>query len=226
MIYYIQYLESNQIIPFVLAYILAIVVAMSVHEYAHARVAYAFGDDTAYLSGRLTLNPLAHINMLGFICFLLLGYGWATPVPVNSLKFKNKKYKLGMFCVSIAGVITNICLAFFLCGIYIITLQKINIGNNTSVMYFLNFFSEVGVSMNIYLFFFNLIPIPPLDGFNALNSIIKSPVNKVYRFLKNYGFQIFLLIIVVTNILGINLLGYLAKFVLGSFLEFWLKVIC
>ena len=100
----------EDLLPYLLAFMLALAIAMSIHEFAHAKVAYILGDDTAKLSGRLTLNPLAHISPIGLVCFLLVGYGWATPVPVNPLRFK--KYRLGMFLVSIAGVITNFIFAF------------------------------------------------------------------------------------------------------------------
>ena len=95
-------IETLTIIP-------GIVIAMSFHEFAHAYVAYKMGDDTARLSGRLTLDPVSHIDPVGFLMLLLGGFGWAKPVPINENNFRNKK--LGVFLVSIAGVTMNILIS-------------------------------------------------------------------------------------------------------------------
>ena len=222
MIFYLNQLSSENIIPFILAFIISLSLAMTIHEYMHARVAYAFGDNTANLSGRLTLNPLAHIDPFGLICFIMLGYGWATPVPVNPMKFK--KYRLGMFFVSIAGVIANIVLAFIFSGIYFYLVQNEWFWQLLEKSYmlfaFLSFFFSISITMNLSLFFFNLIPIPPLDGFNMIDSIA-SANNKFINFVKQYGFQIFLGYLVITNILKIDLISYLVDYVELAFTNFW-----
>lgn len=222
MIFYLNQLSSENIIPFILAFIISLSLAMTIHEYMHARVAYAFGDNTASFSGRLTLNPLAHIDPFGLFCFIMLGYGWATPVPVNPMKFK--KYRLGMFFVSIAGVIANIVLAFIFSGIYFYLVQNEWFWQLLEKSYmlfaFLSFFFSISITMNLSLFFFNLIPIPPLDGFNMIDSIA-SANNKFINFVKQYGFQIFLGYLVITNILKIDLISYLVDYVELAFTNFW-----
>ena len=94
-----------------IAMLLTLIISLSMHELAHAFVAYKNGDDTAKLMGRLTLNPIAHLDPMGLLFCIIFGFGWAKPVPVNPLKFK--KYRSGMAWVSVAGVITNYILAFF-----------------------------------------------------------------------------------------------------------------
>lgn len=223
----LQYFESlEDMLPFVLAFILAMAISISIHEFAHAYIAYKLGDDTAYLSGRLTLNPLAHINPMGLLCFVLVGFGWATPVPVNPLKFK--KYRLGMLCVSIAGVCTNIIFAFMLCGLEIFLVSSgalLKIFEFSQFLYlFLLYFLTITITMNISLFFFNLIPIPPLDGFNCINSFAGS--NKFIKFIKENGLYIFLGIIAISYIFpNFNLLGNLVDFIETKFLNFWSNAI-
>ena len=106
------------LLSFVLAYFLALAIAFTVHEFAHAFVAYKFGDNTAKALGRLSLNPLKHISGTGFLMFLLFGFGWAKPVEINPLKFTN--FKKGMAWVSVAGIIANILLFIVFSGFYIL----------------------------------------------------------------------------------------------------------
>ena len=212
------------IIPFILAFLIMTAISMSVHEYMHARIAYAFGDDTAKLSGRLTINPLAHINPLGLVSFLILGYGWATPVPVNPMRFKQGKYRLGMFFVSIAGVLANILMAFIFSAIYLLVIQNekfyYGLMEDNQLSLFIFYALQIGISMNLSLFFFNLIPIPPLDGFNMINTLA-SKDNKFLNFVKTYGFEIFLGYILISNIFDLNILGFLVDFVETRFITFW-----
>src|SRR5690554_5725903 len=107
MINFFQTHSGLDLLSAVAAFSIALIIAFSLHEFAHAFVAHKLGDNTAKIEGRLTLNPLSHIDPLGFLFLFLLGFGWAKPVPVNKYNFKSNR-RLGMFYVAIAGVVVNI----------------------------------------------------------------------------------------------------------------------
>lgn len=148
----------------------AVIICLSVHECAHGWAARALGDRTAQRAGRLTLDPMAHIDPIGFACMLIFGFGWARPVPVNVSGFRMKNRKLGMALVALAGPVSNLILA--LIG-YVITLF---IGNRLAgdAMFFrtLTLFFSYIASLSVGLGVFNLIPIPPLDGSRVLNAFV------------------------------------------------------
>ena len=108
-------LSGWELLIYIIAYIFAMMLALVLHEFSHGFTAYKCGDDTARLSGRLSLNPFNHIDIFGLMSFLFIGFGWAKPVPVNSLKFRN--YKRGQRLVSLSGVVTNFILAFIFSGL-------------------------------------------------------------------------------------------------------------
>lgn len=145
----------------------AILIALTVHEYAHGWVAYRFGDHTAADAGRLTLNPLAHLDIMGSIMLLFGPFGWAKPVPVDSRYFKNQKK--GIIWVSAAGPASNVLLAllfgytFRFLGTYF---PAVAMQPN------LNAFFSLSIMINIGISFFNLLPIPPLDGSKILLGLL------------------------------------------------------
>lgn len=140
------------------------------HEYAHAFVAAKLGDDTARLSGRLTINPFAHVDILGALMILFVGVGYAKPVPVNPRNFKNPKK--GMALTALAGPVSNLIMAFlFLLPFYgISTLSD----GSSAMLEALRLFFYSAASINVGLAVFNLIPVPPLDGSRILNLILPS----------------------------------------------------
>ena len=147
---------------------------MPIHEYAHAFVATKLGDDTARLSGRLTLNPMAHINPLGAIMILLVGFGYAKPVPVNVRNTKLKNKKLAMALVAFAGPLSNLIIAFLsvLLRYVVLNFAAKNGGEMTTAIFALNVFFQYSAIININLAVFNLIPSPPLDGSRILFAIL------------------------------------------------------
>lgn len=148
----------------------AIIICLTVHECAHGWAARALGDRTAQRAGRLTLDPMAHIDPVGFICMLIFGFGWARPVPVNVSGFRMKNRKLGMALVALAGPASNLLLAL-ICYIITLLLGYKMAGDAMFFRTITMFFSYIA-SLSVGLGVFNLIPIPPLDGSRVLNAFV------------------------------------------------------
>lgn len=156
-----------------------VLIALSAHECAHGLVAWKLGDPTAHDAGRLTLNPLHHLNPVGAACLLLLGFGWATPVPVNPRYFK--KPRSGMALVAVAGPLTNLLLSVMGGFLYVLTSYVYSraldaTGNSTALsvrlIFYLGLFFYVFHIMNLSLCLFNLLPLPPLDGYRVLSILL------------------------------------------------------
>lgn len=155
------------------------------HEFAHAFVANKLGDPTARLSGRLTLNPLAHIDLFGALMIFLVGFGYAKPVPVNIRNFKKRKPYMAL--TAAAGPISNLIMAFIFSLFYCATFRFMPLTDNGLRKALLLFFFYVA-SINVSLAVFNLIPVPPLDGSRIFNAILP---NKVYFSIMRYERYIF-----------------------------------
>ncbi len=176
----------------------AIIIALTFHEYAHGFVAYKLGDDTAYLQGRLTLNPLPHLDPIGFIMLLFFHFGWAKPVPVNPFHLRGDRTK-GMMLVSFAGPAANMILAIA-AAILVGLLQGVfSTVHSSFFTIFMAILTQL-VFINVVLAIFNLIPIPPLDGSKILAGLIPSSQEWIYK-LEQYGF-IILILLMVTGIIG------------------------
>ncbi len=188
----------------------AIIVAITFHEVAHGYAAEAMGDDTAARAGRLSLNPLKHIDPLGLLSMILFRFGWAKPVPINPNNFKDRRK--GVLLVSLAGCGTNLILAFI--SLAVITVVQ---GFATPLL------NQILYSFYIYnLIFgiFNLLPIPPLDGSHVLEQFLPPRARMVYNQYARYG--MFLLILMLwTGMIGgiiwpaINIVDRFYKFLLA-----------
>jgi Zn-dependent protease len=144
--------------------ILIFLVSLTVHEYAHAWMAYRYGDDTAMRMGRLTLNPLAHITLFGTIIMPLIAhFGWAKPVPVDFSVLTKRQ----MFNVAAAGPAVNLLMAVVLAGVFHIVRR--------AAVPMLDYFVSLAVFLNLLLAVFNLLPVPPLDGSRLVYARLKSP---------------------------------------------------
>lgn len=156
------------------AFIVALIVGITVHEFAHAWTANRCGDPTARIEGRLTLNPFAHLDPLGTIFLFLVGFGWGRPVPINPIYFRHKSDELK---VAFAGIVTNILLAFILAiPIRIALMNGVHIDSSP----FLSFL-DIMVELNIILAAFNLLPVPPLDGSHLVEYFLKDQARQVYN---------------------------------------------
>ena len=183
MINFIGAFKGLQFVIICLAFILVVVISFTLHEFAHAYAAYKCGDNTPKAMGRLTINPIKHIDPLGFICCILFGIGWAKPVPINPLKFRN--YKKGLFITSIAGITVNYILAFISYPLFLV-FNNLYVSTLNNALNFLAYFFLFMYSINIMLFVFNLLPIYPLDGFNMISALTKYD-NKFIDFMRKYG---------------------------------------
>ncbi|MDE7162969.1 MAG: site-2 protease family protein [Clostridia bacterium] len=187
------------------ASVIAVIFVFAPHEYAHAFVAYKNGDPTAKIRGRLTLNPIKHIDPIGFIMCALVGFGWAKPVPVDPYNFRN--YKKGMFTTAIAGVVVNYIIAFVAYLIFVIIARffypvAATLGALKYFEYFLRYCFYLIFAYGVYSFVFNLLPLYPLDGFRIVQSCTQE-VNLVQRFLRKYGQMILIILIVESFFCGI-----------------------
>lgn len=181
----------------IVAYVVTIYLAIVLHEVGHGYVAHLNGDDTAMVNGRLSLNPLRHLDPLGCAMMLLVGMGWARPVPVDPNNFRD--YKKGMVTVSLAGVGVNLILAIvnfcLLLGMGAIRF-KVEIVSDIAVIavklfYYLGLY---GTLINVSLIAFNLLPIAPLDGFRLVETL-SPPGNEYVKFMYKYSRYVFLLLI-------------------------------
>lgn len=191
-----------------LSFFIAVIVAITIHEFAHAWMANRLGDPTARLEGRLTLNPIKHLDPLGTLVMVVsifaagMGFGWGRPVPVNPY---NLKHKNGDMWVSLAGPFSNFILALAIALVFALIPATIASGWSLD---FVNLI-RILISVNVALGIFNLLPIPPLDGSKVLFSLLPPGKNEIRTFLERYSLIIFFFLI----FFGLSILGQLSRFI-------------
>ena len=179
------------------AFVIAVIVGITFHEFSHAAVASLQGDQTARSQGRLTLNPLSHLDPLGSIALIVAGFGWGRPVPVTPSRLRNRHF--GHLLVGLAGPAANFVLA-------IVSVVALRIAYQPADLTFdVNFtlrLLDTLVAVNVILGVFNLLPIPPLDGSTLLSILLPPSRQNILRFLEQYGiFLLLALLILAPNLL-------------------------
>ena len=206
----------ERFIPLLAAFI-AVTVIITCHEFAHAYAAYKCGDPTAKFSGRMTLNPVKHFDPLGIVMFVVAGFGWAKPVPINPYNFKN--YKKGCFWTASAGVLVNYLMAFLFYPLfYVIMIYVYPIFVGTYMAPFLYSLFSALYLYSLGFCVFNLVPLYPLDGFRIIDAV-NTKRGKLYYVLRDKG-QYILLGLILLHYLSrsMPILGYID--ILGYFLSF------
>ena len=189
---------------------LTLVIAFTVHEFAHAWTATMFGDDTPRINGRLTLNPISHLDPMGSLLLLFAGFGWAKPVPVNPYVL-NQRSRSALMLVSLAGPLSNLMLAVLAAIPFRLGLVSVfyaSVPNDATLPTQEQFLYEF-ISINLLLMLFNLIPISPLDGEKILEFFLPPSLAKIFDTIRPYGPIILMVIICVLPFMGVNVLGTL-----------------
>jgi Zn-dependent protease len=190
----------NRPIEQTVALVLALIPAFAVHEFAHAWAAYRLGDPTAKNQGRLTLNPLKHLDVLGTLMVLVAGFGWAKPVPVNPYNLRYGRF--GMALVAVVGPLSNLLMAVAVAVVW----RALGFTGGALVVTVLGVF----ISLNVVLLFFNLIPVSPLDGFKVLVGVLPEPLASRWARTAQTGPLLLLGLIVVGSLVpGLDILGRL-----------------
>jgi Zn-dependent protease len=182
-----------------------ILLALTFHEYAHAYVANRLGDDTAKQSGRLSLNPLRHLDPLGTIMIFLVHFGWAKPVPVNPYRLKNPKKD--MLWISAAGPAANMILALASGILLRFIVATAGEADRYSFMGLLTYVVFMSLQINLALAIFNILPIAPLDGSKILSGLLPAGFEKMLYFMERYGPFILLGLIIFGSVTGVSVLG-------------------
>ena len=206
-------MSAEQLIPNLVIYMVVLLLAISAHEAAHAWMSYKFGDDTARLLGRITLNPVAHTDPIGTLLIPIVNFisgamfgvippliGWGKPTPVNPLRWRNKD--LANVMVSIAGILANLVIAiigFIL--LKIVIMQGWLYASEGSIKEPIILFLEQLLFMNVSLAVFNLLPIPPLDGSKVLETFLPASMQPMLEMVERYSF-IFLMVFIYLGVFG------------------------
>jgi len=202
--------------------ILTLIIALTIHEFSHAFVADRFGDVTARNAGRLTLNPLKHLDVFGSLMLLVVGFGWAKPVPVNPYALRRRSDSALMW-VSLAGPASNLLLAIVAGLVLRFRLVPWSASASGSILPSAAEFLFTFLSINLLLMLFNLIPLSPLDGEKVLSYLLPYRLQEGYAGIQRYGPILLMVLLFVLPLVGIDVISWvmspaltqLQKFILG-----------
>jgi Zn-dependent protease len=196
-----------------------LLISLTVHEFSHGYVAYILGDDTAKRAGRLTLNPISHIDPIGLLMLFIARIGWAKPVPINPYNFQN--YKRDTALTAAAGPAANFTLAILLSVVFNL-IKKFD----PDIMYYASGFTQFWLGMLLYailinlaLGLFNLIPIPPMDGSKILGGFLSDEAYYKYTAKERQGAQILMIVLAISFIFRLNIIGAIIMPPLNFFLN-------
>jgi len=210
----------NLTLPTLISRIITLLLAFTFHEFAHAATATALGDMTAKNSGRLTLNPLAHLDVMGTITLLFAGFGWAKPVPVNPYAVR-RKTRAGMMLVSLAGPVMNLILGILAALPLRFGWVPLRFSTSAFLPSWGEFLLEF-LSINLALFLFNLIPLSPLDGEKVITFFLPDHWVDFYDRIRPYSPIILLVILFVLPMFGLDLINIIIRRPLNSLVMFLL----
>jgi Zn-dependent protease len=193
--------------PIFIARIITLIVAFTIHEFAHAWSADQLGDGTPRANGRLTLNPLAHLDIIGSLMLLITGFGWAKPVPVNDYTLR-RRTPAGMMIVSAAGPLSNLMLAILAAIPFRLGLLTLDHSTGTFIPN-LSFLLQEFIFINLILLFFNLIPIFPLDGEKVAEYFLPPSGQDTLMRLRPYGPMILMALLFLLPMTGLNIFSWL-----------------
>jgi Zn-dependent protease len=196
-----------------------LLITLTIHEFSHGYVAYLLGDDTAKRAGRLTLNPISHIDPLGFLMLFIVHIGWAKPVPVNPYNFANQKRDMAI--TAAAGPASNFVMAIILSIIFNL-LKTVNpdlLYSGSGIAQFFTNMLIYAILINLALGIFNLIPIPPMDGSKILGGFLSDEAYSKYTAQERKGAQLLMIIFAVSYIFKLNLIGAIIMPPLNFFLK-------
>ncbi len=201
-----------------------LLMALTFHEFSHGYIAYKLGDDTAKRQGRLTLNPIAHLDIIGAIMLFIANIGWAKPVPINPYNFKD--FKRGTALTAAAGPAANAIIAIIFAVIYnmIFKYAPNEMYMNSQWYAFAEIFVKYTIFINLALGIFNLIPIPPMDGSKILGGFLSDNAYFKYTAKEKEGVGILMLLFMVSFVFNLNIIGwiimpplnFLMKLMIGS----------
>ncbi len=201
-------LSSGFSLPTLLAFLSAIFISLTFHEFAHAWTADRFGDDTPRMNGRLTLNPLAHLDLLGTLMLLFSFFGWAKPVPINPYVLQRRSPSAPML-VALAGPMSNFLLAVVVALVYRLAQVLFRTGGDSQAMFTVLAFLWLFGSINIGLMLFNLIPLPPLDGHHIFEYFLPANWLQAIEPIWAYGPMVLLLLVAAGYLLNIPILSWI-----------------
>ena len=201
---------SNTSPQMLISAVITLMVALTFHEFSHAWMAKIFGDDTAERAGRLTLNPLAHLDPIGSLMLIFVGFGWAKPVPINPYALR-RSGKAALLLVSIAGPLANLFLAILAAiplRFHLIPVQLASTNVLPTPYVFLDYFFRI----NLALMVFNLLPIPPLDGHEILSFLLPADLAARWEtFGSQYGIYLLIALLMIAPLLGFDFVGLVLR---------------